>query len=990
MIHMEEIAIDKFKNDIRFKKKIAHTETIPSKKAKYRKIANLDKSIVNYLNKSNIKLYEHQTLAYDRIKTGKNVIITTPTASGKTLAFNLPILENLKNDIKATAMYIYPAKALSNDQLNVLKDFEKELDIDIKPATYDGDTEKSKKYAIRQNSRIILTNPYQLHHILSWHHQWARFYRNLKYIVIDEAHYYKGVFGSNVAFLIRRLKRIANFYGSNPQFILSSATLANPKELATKLVGETFYLIDKDGSPSGEKDFILYNPFYNEKEKINKKNKNGTLSKKKNTSSTLSIHQETEHIFLYLLLKNVQTLCFTVSRKIAELIAMWAKKDMYDHKRRLIDKITAYRAGYLSSERREIESGLKSRKYLGVTCTNALELGINIGSLDAVIISGYPGTMISTWQQAGRAGRKNQKSLVVLVAFENQLDQYFMRNPDFFFDKTHENAIIDLNNNRIISSHLLCAANELPLMQKEITKIFTPKNTHQNGRNPLENSNEEIFEILKTLEEKKELVKNPNDLYIYSKNDQPSFNHSLDQLSSDIFQVMHDNRLLEIMERSQVYREAHEGAVLINKGETYIVDNINLKNHYVNVSKRSVDFHTIVLKDVEINIIKKIKKEEIGDFKVNFGELEVSEDFYKYKKMHFSKTIGTYFLDLPPLKFKTKGIWFTIPEKIKKYLEEELEGENIFSGGLHGVEHALIGLFPLHVMCDRFDIGGLSTNYHTDTQEATIFIYDAYEGGIGICEKAIEVFKSLAQSTENLIKTCQCEDGCPSCIYSPKCGNENKPLHKDATSHILSYINEKIDKNKTGPKIDNNQDIVDNLNNEFDNYRLNNKFNENNINNEFKEKKNNINNEFNKNHSKNEFNKNLPNNDFNVNKNKKNFTDKFSENKNLKVKNKKFNPENNIILDNFQDCEEDILQERFNEAIEFYDKKNYSYAKDILVDIIETDKYYSDAWYFLGLILNKQGDSIGASNFLMKTLSIDPGHENASVLLKKIKNKSSS
>lgn len=998
LIHMDKIAIDKFKNDIRFRKKIAHVETIPSKKASYKKIANLDESIANYLKKKNIKLYKHQVLAYDKIKNNKNIIITTHTASGKTLAFNLPILENLKNNVKATAMYIYPAKALSNDQLTILKDLEEELDINIKPATYDGDTEKSKKYSIRQNSRIILTNPYQLHHILSWHHQWARFYNNLKYIVIDEAHYYKGVFGSNVAFLIRRLKRIANFYGSNPQFVLSSATLANPKELASKLVGEKFYLIDKDTSPSGEKDFILYNPFYKgiEEENPNEKkenNNNLSITNKKNNNSlfinnnTLSIHQETEYIFLYLLLKDIQTLCFTVSRKMAELIAMWTKKDMFNHKRKLIDKITAYRAGYLSSERREIENGLKSRKYLGVTCTNALELGINIGSLDAVIISGYPGTMISTWQQAGRAGRKNQKSLVVLVAFENQLDQYFMKNPDFFFDKTHENAIIDLNNNMIISSHILCAANELPLTQDEINNFFTiNKNSKDNLLNSEDNSlnnssknnllnknfNKNVLKILKDLESKKELVKNSSGLYIYSKNDQPSFNHSLDQLSNDIFKVMNNNQLLEIMERSQVYREAHEGAVLINKGETYIVDNINLNTHYVNVSKRAVDFHTLVLKDVDINIKKKIRREEIGKFIVNFGELEVSEDFHRYKKMHFSKTIGTYFLDLPPLKFKTKGIWFTLPEKVKKYLENEYEKENTFAGGLHGVEHALIGLFPLHVMCDRFDIGGLSTNYHEDTQEATIFIYDAYEGGIGICEKAIEVFEYLVESTEILIKTCQCDDGCPSCIYSPKCGNDNKPLHKDATSYILSYISEKIAiKSENEEKTNDTKETFDTT--------LNDKFNEND--------------------NKIDFTVN-----FNENKNKTVFTNNFNEINNLKTENKKFkdNLNNNLKTKNKTSNKEqhinvniyknknktDKLKQKFDEAIGFYEKKNYSYAKDILVDILDTDKNFSDAWYFLGVILNRQGDIPGASNFLMKTLSIDPGHENANELLKKIKNKS--
>lgn len=451
-----KVSVDKFKEDIRFKHRIAHIETIPPRKARYEKVECLSENIINYLDNIGFKLYSHQAKAFNSIKNQENIIITTPTASGKTLAFNLPILDDLSSDDSATALYIYPAKALSNDQLNVLTSLEMELGIDIKPATYDGDTSKSKKYGIRQNSRIVLTNPYQLHHILSWHHQWAKFYKNLKYIVIDESHQYKGVFGSNVAFLIRRLKRIAKHYGFNPQFILSSATLANPNEFASKLVGESFTLIDNDTSPSGEKDFILYNPFVDKRDIIaddnnsnnnvnngvksnntNNSVKSNSVNKviKSNKKDSVSIHQETEIIFMYFLLKDIQTLCFTVSRKIAELIAMWAKRDILQHKSNLNSRITAYRAGYLADERREIEAGLKSRKYLGVTCTNALELGINIGSLDAVVISGYPGTMISTWQQAGRAGRENQKSLVILVAFENQLDQYFMNNPDFFFDR---------------------------------------------------------------------------------------------------------------------------------------------------------------------------------------------------------------------------------------------------------------------------------------------------------------------------------------------------------------------------------------------------------------------------------------------------------------------------------------------------------------------------------------------------------------------------
>ncbi|WP_458456802.1 DEAD/DEAH box helicase [Methanobrevibacter sp.] len=758
--------VDMFKNDVRYRENIAHIETIPAKKASFKKVDNLNDKIIDYLDSKDVKLYKHQAETYEAIKEDENVIITTPTASGKTLAFNLPIMETMIDDREATALYIYPAKALSNDQLHVLENLEEALDIKINPRTYDGDTPRDQKRGIREKSRIVLTNPYQLHLILSWHHQWSRFYKNLRYIVIDEAHYYKGVFGSNVAFLIKRLKRIANFYGSYPQFILSSATLANPLELANRLTGEDFILIDEDTSPSGEKDFILYNPFKN------------YVRNRAYTQNAPSVHMETENIFMYLMLKEIQTLCFTISRKTTELIAMWAKKDMTQVKGKLAHRIAAYRAGYQAQERREIEEGLKSGKYLGVTCTNALELGINIGSLDAVIISGYPGTMISTWQQSGRAGRSNQKSIAILIAFENQLDQYFMNNPKFFFDKPHENAIIDLSNPILQEAHLLCAAKELPLKFGECEKYFGISE-----------------EILDELVSKKYLHENHRGDYMYPYDDNPAMDHSLDQISSEEFKVMNNGRLLETMERSQVYREAHEGAILINKGDTYVVNNINLARGYVNVSKQNVEYHTMVLNKTEINIKKKLSKTRYGRLTINFGELTVSEDYFKYKKMHFSKPIGTYPLDLPPLKFNTKGLWFTIPKRVKDTLEDMFPNEEeVFPGGLHGAEHALIGLFPLHTMCDRFDIGGLSTNYHEDTQEATIFIYDGYEGGIGICEKAVDVFVDLLNSTIDLLNNCSCKKGCPACIYSPKCGNDNKPLHKNATKYILEYMKELISK----------------------------------------------------------------------------------------------------------------------------------------------------------------------------------------------------
>ena len=853
--------IDAFKNDVRYRENIAHIETIPAKKANFKRVDNLNEKIIDYLESKDMKLYNHQAETYNAIQEGEHVIITTPTASGKTLAFNLPIMETMIEDKEATALYIYPAKALSNDQLHVLENLEDEMNIKINPRTYDGDTPREDKRGIREKSRIVLTNPYQLHLILSWHHQWSRFYRNLRYIVIDESHYYKGVFGSNVAFLIKRLKRIANFYGAYPQFILSSATLANPLELANRLTGEEFQLVDNDTSPSGEKDFILYNPFKNYKRnKVNMKN-------------APSVHMETENIFMSMMLKQIQTLCFTVSRKTTELIAMWAKNDMTQIKGKLAHRIAAYRAGYRPEERREIEDGLKSGKYLGVTCTNALELGIDIGSLDAVIISGYPGTMISTWQQAGRAGRSRQKSLAILIAFENQLDQYFMNNPTFFFDKPHENAIIDLTNPILQEAHLLCAAKELPLKYGEVEKYFGISD-----------------EILEDLVSKKDLHINARGDYMYLYDDNPALDHSLDQISGQEFKIMNNGQLLETMEKSQVYREAHEGAILINKGDTYVVDSVSLSRGFVNVSQKTVDYHTMVLNQTDINIKKKLSKTKYGNLTIHFGELTVSEDYFKYKKMQFSKSVGTYPLDLPPLKFNTKGLWFTIPKSVKDTLEDMFPNEEeVFAGGLHGAEHALIGLFPLHTMCDRFDIGGLSTNYHEDTQEATIFIYDGYEGGIGICEKAVDVFVDLLKSTLDLLNNCNCQSGCPACIYSPKCGNDNKPLHKNATKYILEYMCNLIANETSAKKEEVNEEVIT-------------------------------------------------------------------------IK---------------QDNEDDI---RYKDALELYNKNDYSQAKDILNSILNSNKNHVDSIALMAKILYLQDQRDISKMFVKRALALDKSNEMANEL----------
>ena len=427
---MEKLIDDVIKNLKKsryYEKQIVHIEELPAKQASFGELEKpLPKNLQDCLLKRKIQFYSHQAKAINLVRQGKNVVIATPTASGKTLAFNIPVLEALTNDNKATALYLYPTKALTNDQLKVIRELEKNTGIKANANVYDGDTPQHQRANVRENSRIILTNPYGLHQYLPWHYLWRKFFQNLQFIVIDEAHVYRGVFGSNVAMVIRRLLRICNFYHSNPQIILSSATIANPKEHAKKLTGKDFEVISIDGSPRGKKSFVFWNPPFIDT--------NNTIRR--------STHQETKDLLTLSVLKNLQTLCFTTSRQMAELITRWTKEEL-TRRSKPSKVVTAYRAGYLPQERREIENRLKTKDLIGVVSTNALELGIDIGSLDSVIISGYPGTVISTWQQAGRAGRSNADSLVTLVAFQNPSDQYFMKHPeDFSEDHTNKQLSI--------------------------------------------------------------------------------------------------------------------------------------------------------------------------------------------------------------------------------------------------------------------------------------------------------------------------------------------------------------------------------------------------------------------------------------------------------------------------------------------------------------------------------------------------------------------
>lgn len=753
-----------------YRNRVVHSKTTEPEPARYGLLETpLSSSLRAYLDQKGIRLYSHQCEAINHVRAGKNVVLTTSTASGKTLAFNIPVFGHLEAHADARALYLYPTKALSNDQLLSLEQMAQFTGIAAKPAIYDGDTPQSKRAAIREHSRVIISNPHELHHVLSWHVKWQPFLSNLDFIVIDEAHRYRGVFGSHIAFVIRRLLRLCQHYGSSPRFILSTATLANPREFAHHLTGEEFELVDNDGSPHGKRNFIMYNPFYN-------------------GIGERSLHQETKDLLVSCVKENLQTLCFTGSRKMAELVTVWARDDAKRTSSRLAELISVYRAGFLPEERRAIERQLKEGVMKGVVSTNALELGIDIGSLDTVIISGYPGTMMSTRQQAGRAGRKGEESLAILVAQANPLDQYFMHHPDQFFERSHENAIIDTGNPYIVSGHLLCAAAELPLSEEADRTFF----------------GESISRLLPELESGG-LLRRTSRGWVYAGRGRAADGVRLDGIPGETFRVMCHGRLLETLDRGQAYREAHKGAIMLHQGETYVVNEMDLETHTIRVTETDVDYYTQPLKEVDLSIIETLETRTIHGVPCAFGDVEVTEQFTGYKIKRGDTIIGLEPLSLPPLTFRTKAFWFHPPD----FIGQKITGSGLdLAGGLHGAEHAIIALMPLHVMCDRWDIGGLSSPAFGEQGEPAIFVYDTYEGGIGLAEKAFEILPQLFSSSHELVRDCPCDTGCPSCIYSPKCGNDNQPLDKDATILILGELCREPESKKSNPSCPTGQDIT--------------------------------------------------------------------------------------------------------------------------------------------------------------------------------------
>ncbi|MFL5953972.1 MAG: DEAD/DEAH box helicase [Gaiellaceae bacterium] len=691
------------------------------------------------------QLYAHQREAWDAATRGEHVLVTTGTASGKTLAFNLPVLDALAREPKNRALYLYPTKALAQDQFRTLSSY---CVPRLKPAIYDGDTPTEQRWQIRRWSNVILTNPDMVHvGLLPNHDRWGDVLANLRYVVIDEAHVYRGVFGSHVANVLRRLRRLARIYGADPQFLLASATISNPGELAHSLLGEQVTVVGDDAAPRAERTIVLWNPELLDAE----------LGLR---ASALAEAARLQAMFVD---RGLRTLTFAKSRKAAELIHRFTAERLGDD-----THLSPYRAGYTAAQRRAIERRLLEGDLLGVSATNALELGIDVGLLDAVISVGFPGTVASLRQQWGRAGRRGS-GLAVLVASEDGLDQFFMREPEKLLGRRVEAAILDHTNPRVLAGHVRSAAYEAPLTDDD-AEILGPDAIHAARADP-------------------QLKQTPAGI-VWAGTDHPAAGISLRSSEPDAFSIVDASTgsVLGVVERSRAYSTVHEGAVYLHMGESYLVRELNLNTMYALVEPFSSDWYTQAKKDTMTGIVEPRRVEWRGGMEVTFGEIEVTEQIVGYERKTISgqERIELVQLELPPTTFATEAIWY-LPEP---HHLGELEEMPRLLGTLHAAEHAMIAVLPLWAMCDRWDIGGLSTNIHPETGRPTVFIYDGHPGGVGIAERGFDQFNGWVRDTAAMIRGCPCSDGCPSCVQSPKCGNLNDMLDK---SGALTFLQRLVD-----------------------------------------------------------------------------------------------------------------------------------------------------------------------------------------------------
>ncbi len=723
------------------------------------------------------QLYSHQQSSWQLLKKGKNIVVVTPTASGKTLCYNLPVLDAILQNPSARAIYLFPTKALSQDQRAELDETIKLLPEEIRIFTYDGDTPQDARKAIRARGHIILTNPDMLHTgILPHHTKWIKLFENLKYIVIDELHNYRGIFGSHLANVLRRLKRIAQFYGSQPQFILCTATIANPLEMAERMTEESVSLVDNNGAPRGEKYFIFYNPPV-----VNKY-----------LGIRRSYVNESRRVSSLFIKNDLQTIVFAPSRLITEVLVTYLKEDI---EKTVKDEglIRGYRGGYLPLKRREIEKELREGKIKGVVSTNALELGIDIGSLDIAVLASYPGTISSTWQRAGRAGRKTGKSAAILVASSSPLDQFIVNYPDYFFSKNPEKALINPDNLSILVSHIECAAFELPFQDKE--KFGRVK----------------IDDILKFLEEEN-LVHHSKDKWFWTSDAYPADGVSLRSISSDNFVVVDTSKKSKAVAEvdfSSALTTLHPKAIYMCEGEQYFVEKLDYDQRKAYVKKTDVDYFTDAIDYTKIKILDVFDKNTLKKCSISHGEVHVATQVVGFKKIkfHTSENVGAGDLSLPQNEMHTTSYWLTIPAATFQTLPFSSEQK---INGLYGLAYLLHHVSPLFMMCDLHDVGvsigdnstGKSVpprdirlkispeeslqDFSDVAFEPNIFIYDNFPGGIGLSPSLFDLEKRLLEHAQKTIHACPCQEGCPSCVGPTKeSGRQSKQVAQEILNSLL-------------------------------------------------------------------------------------------------------------------------------------------------------------------------------------------------------------
>jgi len=709
------------------------------------------------------RLYAHQAHGIEIIRAGRNPVVMTPAASGKSLIYNIPVLESMLDDPDSRALYIFPVKGLEQDQLSAVRTLAAPLDIKRPPDTcdapkrsgrraftpgvaeiYDGDTSSYRRERIRANPPgILLTNPEMLHlSINAFHEKWEPFLRNLRYVVLDEVHTYRGVFGSHMAHVLRRLRRTALCYGSSPVFIACSATIANPVELSRMLTDLDFELVDESAAPQGDRHFIFVNP-----------------------PPEVSPYTVAAGLFTSSVAAGLKAIAFTRSRRMTELMHARVKKGSPE----LAPLISSYRGGFLPSERREIEERLFSGALSGVISTSALELGVDIGGLDVCILVGYPGTVASTWQRAGRVGRSGRDSLIVMVGLADALDQYFMRHPSDFFGRTAEAAVLDVHNPVISGSHLLCAAAEMKL-----------------GSDDPVYDTAAYSKVLKRLEEDGRMRYWPKGDRWYPKNRSPHREVSIRETGKAYRIVNEEGATIGESGSERVTRELHPGAVYLHRGRQYLVKELDMNVRRALCREADdLDYYTRALSDEESEILRVDDETDLNGATVMLGGLRITGCVTGYirKKTGSGENLGEYQLNLPPTVFTTTGIWMRVDEGL---LDEIGSRGWSVAGSLHALEHAAIAALPLFALCDRMDLGGTSYVFNHELESAAIFIYDGHEGGVGLTQCGFERIRQWFSSTAQLMRECDCEVSCPSCTQDPHCGNNNDPLDKRGALCILA------------------------------------------------------------------------------------------------------------------------------------------------------------------------------------------------------------